>query len=150
MPLKTVLLRHLKVLTLVLGHLDLPGPGDARVPGVHVDVDLVAGVGGGDKHVLAGVNSADDRRNCTPRVANSESVSGAVSHQQTPFDFISICPGTVKGYWGRDAKGLIINPELANVRVRFAECVGAGVWVRADCVGCHGGVGVVLAACAPA
>ena len=89
MPLKTVLLRHFEVIALILGHLDLPGPGGARAPGVDVDVDLVASVGGGDPHVLAGVNSANDRRHCAPGVAHCQGVSLAVSHQQPPF--VDIC-----------------------------------------------------------
>ena len=116
MPLKTILLRHLKGMALKLGHLDLPASSDARVPGVHVDVDLVAGVGGGDPHVLASVNSADGGRHSSPRIANSQGVSGAVSNEQTPF--VSICSfGSIIGGWRCDVKGLIINPELANIRV---------------------------------
>ena len=62
MILETVLLGHHKVAALVLGHFDLPLPGGGCGPGVDVDVDLVAGVGGGDPHVLAGVVATDDGR----------------------------------------------------------------------------------------
>ena len=89
MPLKTVLLRHFEVITLILSHFDLPGPGDARAPSINVNVDLVARVGGGDPHVLAGVNSANDRRDRAPGVAHCQGVSFAVSHQQPIFVGIS-------------------------------------------------------------
>ena len=109
MILQTVQLGHHQVVALVLGHLDLPLPGGGGGPGVDVDVDLVAGVGGGDPHVLASVNSANDRRHSSSRVANSQGISGAVSNEQTPF--IGICSfGCIIGGWGCDVKGLIIYP----------------------------------------
>ena len=79
MILKTVQLGHHQVVALVLGHLDLPLPGGASGPGVDVNVDLVAGVGGGDPHVLAGVIATDGGRHGAPRVADSQRVSGAVT-----------------------------------------------------------------------
>ena len=116
MVLEAVLLRGHHVPTLVLSHLDLPLPGGASGPGVNVNVDLVAGVGGGDPHVLASVVATDGGRHSTPWVTNSQGVSGAVSNEQTPF--IGICSfGCIIGGWGCDVKGLIINSELANVRV---------------------------------
>ena len=48
------------VLAGVLGRLDLPLPGGGRRPGVDVDLDLVALIRGGDKHVLTGVVAAND------------------------------------------------------------------------------------------
>ena len=54
MILQTVLFWSILVRTLVLGHLDLPLPGDG-CRGVDVDGDGDTGVAGGDKHVLAGV-----------------------------------------------------------------------------------------------
>ena len=80
MVLQTFLLGHHEVAALVLGHLDLPLPGGPGGPGVDVDVDLVAGVGGGDPHVLAGVVAADGGRDGAPGVADSQGVRVAVSH----------------------------------------------------------------------
>ena len=80
MILQTVLSRRHHVPTLVLGHLDLPLPGGGGGPGVDVDVDLVAGVGGGDPHVLAGVVAADGGWDGAPGVADSQGVRVAVSH----------------------------------------------------------------------
>ena len=79
MILETVLSRRHHVPTLVLGHLDLPLPGCASGTGVNVDVDLVAGVGGGDPHVLPGVVATDGGRHGAPGVADSQGVSGAVT-----------------------------------------------------------------------
>ena len=62
MILETVLLWHHQITALVLGHLDLPLPGGASGPSVDVYVDLVAGVGGGDPHVLPGVVATDGGR----------------------------------------------------------------------------------------
>ena len=72
MILETVLFWHHHVPALVLGHLDLPLPGGGGGPGVDVDVDLVAGVGGGDPHVLAGVIATDGGRHGAPGVADSQ------------------------------------------------------------------------------
>ena len=81
MPLQAVLLGHHQVIALKLGHLDLPRPRDPRAASVHINVDLVAGVRGGDPHVLPGVNSTYYRRGCSSRVADSQCVCGAVSNQ---------------------------------------------------------------------
>ena len=62
MILETVQLGHHQVVALVLGHLDLPHPGGEGGPGVDVDADLVAAVGGGDPHVLPGVVATDGGR----------------------------------------------------------------------------------------
>ena len=59
MVLEAILLRSHQVSTFVLSHLDLPLPGGPSGPGVNVNVDLVAGVGGGDPHVLASVVATD-------------------------------------------------------------------------------------------
>ena len=72
MVLETVLLGHHHVAALVLGHLDLPLPGGGSGPGVDVDVDLVAGVGGGDPHVLPRVVAAHHWRGCEPGRTNWE------------------------------------------------------------------------------
>ena len=61
MVLQTVLLRSILVPALVLSHLDLPVPGHGG-PGVDVEGDGDAGGAGRDVHVLAGVESTDDRR----------------------------------------------------------------------------------------
>ena len=78
--LETVLTRHHHVATLILSHLDLPLPCGASGPSVDVNVDLVAGVRGGDPHVLAGVVATDGGRHSTPRVTNSQGVCGAVTN----------------------------------------------------------------------
>ena len=80
MILETVLLWHHHVPALVLGHLDLPLPGGASGPSVDVNVDLVAGVGGEDPHVLPGVVATDGGRHSTPWVTNSQGVCGAVTN----------------------------------------------------------------------
>ena len=150
MVLETVLLGHHHVAALVLGHLDLPLPGGPGGPGVDVDVDLVAGVGGGDPHVLAGVVAADGGRGGAPWVADSQGVSGAVS------DVGAMEIGAGRGGVGSigDRGGedhrVEVNPQLADVRGGLAEGVGAGVRVRAGGVGGDDGVGVVGAAGAPA
>ena len=72
MILKALLLRHHHVAALILGHLDLPLPGGRGGPSVDVDVDLVAGVGGGDPHVLPGVVSTYCGRHGAPGVADSQ------------------------------------------------------------------------------
>ena len=79
MVLETVQLGHHQVVALVLGHLDLPLPGGGSGPGVDVDVDLVAGVGGGDPHVLPGVVATDGGRHGAPGVTESQSVCGTQS-----------------------------------------------------------------------
>ena len=68
--LETVQLGHHHVAAHVLGHLDLPLPGCASGPGVDVDIDLVAGVGGRHPHVLPGVVATDDRRRGEPGHSN--------------------------------------------------------------------------------
>ena len=147
---QTFLLGHHEVATLVLGHLDLPLPGGPGGPGVYVDVDLVAGVGGGDPHVLAGVVAADDGRDGAPRVADSQGVRGAVSDIGSME--VGIGRGGVGsiGDWGGEDHRVEVNPQLADVRGGLAEGVGAGVRVRAGGVGGDDGVGVVGAAGAPA
>ena len=81
MILETVQLGHHQVVALVLGHLDLPLPGCASGPGVDVDVDLVAGVGGGHPHVLARVVATDGGRDGAAGVGDGQGVRGAVPHQ---------------------------------------------------------------------
>ena len=61
MILQTVLLWSILVPALVLGHLDLPLPGDGG-RGIHVDGDCDAGVAGGDEHVLACVEPAGSNK----------------------------------------------------------------------------------------
>ena len=114
-PLKTVLLRHVEVIALILGHLDIPGSGGSG-SSVKVKVEGVALLRSGNPHMLASILTTDDRRNSSPRVSNGQGVGGAVSHQQTPFPNISSWPTTVIGHWIRYRHGLIIYPELANVR----------------------------------
>ena len=143
MILKTVLLRHHHVAALVLGHLDLPLPGGASGPGVNVDVDLIARVGGGDPHVLASVVATDGGRHSTPRVTDSQGVSGAVTHlgpQQVGVGGWSL---SCIGDRGSQHHCVKINPQLADIRVTLAEGVGAGVRVRASRVRAYDGVGVI-------
>ena len=78
-PLKTFLLWRLEVITLKLGHFDLPGSGCARRPSVNVKIDHVAGVGGGNPHMLPGVVATDDWRCGAPWVTDSHCVCIAVS-----------------------------------------------------------------------
>ena len=146
MILKTVLLRHHHVATLVLGHLDLPLPGGPSGPGVDVDVDLVAGVGGGDPHVLAGVVAADGGWDGAPGVADSQRVSGAVSDVGAMK--VGVCRGGVDSIGDRSGQDhrVKINSQFTHLRVGFTECVGAGVFVCGGGVGAHERVGVVGAA----
>ena len=81
MPLQAVLLGHHEVIALKLGHLDLPRPRDARASSVHINVNLVAGVRGGDPHVLPGVDSTYYRRGCSTWVADSQCVCGIVDQR---------------------------------------------------------------------
>ena len=147
MILETVLLRRHHVAALVLGHLDLPLPGGASGPGVDVDVDLVAGVGGGDPHMLPGVVATDGGRHGAPGVADSQGVCGAVTQlgpQQVGGGGWRL---SCVGGGGSQHHRVKVNPQLADIRVGLAEGVGAGVRVRASGVGAHDGVGVVGAAC---
>ena len=76
--LEAVLVGHHHVPALILGHLHGPLPGGGRGPGVNVDVDLVAGVGGGHPHVLARVVAADGGRDGAAGVGHGQGVRGAV------------------------------------------------------------------------
>ena len=67
MILQTVLLRSPEVAALVLGHLDVPGPGGGGGEGVDVQGDGHTGGTGGDPHVLPSVVATDDRRGGGPR-----------------------------------------------------------------------------------
>ena len=78
--------RRAEVVTLVLSHLDLPLPGGAGRPGVDVDVDGVAEVGGWDEHVLAGVVAADGGGSPPPGIGHRQSVVPTVRR-----------PGSVSG-----------------------------------------------------
>ena len=69
MVLETVLLGHHHVAALVLGHLDLPVPGDGG-RGVDVEGDGDAGGTCGDVHVLASVVATDDWRGIVARNSN--------------------------------------------------------------------------------
>ena len=112
---KTVLLWHIEVITLVLSHLDIPVSGGSGT-GVDVKIELVALIRSGDPHVLASINSTNYWWDSSPRVSNSQGVSGAVSHEQPPF--VGICSRSSAAVIGHRicyAKRLIINPELANV-----------------------------------
>ena len=60
--LEAVLVWSHHVPALVLRHLDLPLPGGGRGARVYVDVDGVAGVGGGHPHVLSSVVATDNGR----------------------------------------------------------------------------------------
>ena len=146
MILETVLLGHHQVAALVLGHLDLPLPGGGGGPGVNVDVDLVAGVGGGDPHVLPGVVATDGGRHGAPGIADSQGVSGAVT--QLGPQQVGGGGGALSCIRGRGSQHqrVKIDPQLADIRVALAECVGAGVRVRAGGVGADDGICVVAAA----
>ena len=60
--LETVLLRSHEVATLVLGHLDAPGPGDGGGGGIEGQCDGHTGGTGGHPHVLPGIVATDNRR----------------------------------------------------------------------------------------
>ena len=147
MILEAVLARHHHVPALVLGHLDLPLPGCASGPGVDVNVDLVAGVGGGDPHVLAGVIATDGGRHSAPGVADSQGVCGAVTNVGAME--VGAGSGGVGsiGDWGSQHHRVKINPQLADIRVSLAEGVGTGVRVRAGGVGADDCVGIIGADC---
>ena len=116
-PLKTVLLWHIEVITLVLSHLDIPSSGGASSTGVDVKIELVAFIRSRDPHVLASINSTNYWWDSSPRVSNSQGVSGAVSHEQPPFVGISSSSAAVIGHRTRYVKRVIINPDLANIGV---------------------------------
>ena len=145
MILKTVQLGHHQVVALVLGHLDLPLPGCASGPGVDVDIDLVAGVGGRHPHVLPGVVATDGGRHGAPGVADSQGVCGAVTQRgpHKPCVWLIGCCYRCIGGGGSQHHRVKIYPQLADIGVGLAECVGAGVRVRAGGVGADDGVGVV-------
>ena len=63
-----------------LFYLYLPFPCGGGGARVNVDVDRVALVGGGDKHVLAGVVSADDRGGPAPGVGDGHGVANVDVH----------------------------------------------------------------------
>ena len=79
MILEAVLFWSNRVKALILGHFDAPCSGGSGGPGVDVDVDLIAGVGGGHPHVLARVVAADGGRDCTTWVCDGQGVRQAVS-----------------------------------------------------------------------
>ena len=83
MILETVLLWHHHVAALILSHLDLPLPGGGGGPGVYVNVDLVALVGGGDVHVLTSVVTTNNRRSIATRTSHSKCVINAISDKRT-------------------------------------------------------------------
>ena len=143
---ETVQLWHHQVIALILGHLDLPLPGGASGPGVDVDVDLVAGVGGGDPHVLPSVVTTDGGRHGAPGVADSQGVRGTVTDVGAVE--VGVGSGGISsiGHRGTQHHRVKIYPQLADIRVGLAEGVGAGVRVRGGGVGADDGVGVVGAA----
>ena len=81
MVLEAVLLRHHHVPALVLRHLDLPLPRSCGGPGVNVDVDGVAGVGGWHPHVLARVVATDGGRAGPAGVGDCQGVRGTVPNK---------------------------------------------------------------------
>ena len=127
MILETVLLRHHHVAALILSHLDLPLPGGASGPSVDVNVDLVAGVRGGDPHVLASVVATDGGRHSAPGVADSQGVCVAVSNVGAmevgagSSGIGSICD------WCIQLHRVKINPQLADIRVSLAEFISARI-----------------------
>ena len=141
--LEAVLLRHHQVPALVLRHLDLPLPRSCGGAGVYVDVDGVAGVGGGHPHVLARVVATDGGRDGTPGVGHGQGVRHAVPEVVAQLG----CEGG-GGVGVRQHHRVEVYPQFAHIRVGFAEGVGAGVRVRGDRVGGHDGVAVVGAAAA--
>ena len=76
--LKTFLLGHHEVATLILRHLHFPPPGSGGSPRVDVYVDLVTLIRGWHPHVLARVVAADDGRAGPAGVGDRESVRGTV------------------------------------------------------------------------
>jgi len=148
--LETVLLRCHHVPTLVLSDFDLPLPGGGGGAGVDVDVDLIALRRGGDEHMLASVVSTDGGRGHSPRVADGQTVHCTVSHRD------AVGQHRCCRYWRGHSRGgcqhhrVEVYPQLTDVRVGLAECVGAGVLVCAGGVGGDDGVGVVGAAATPA
>merc|ERR1712193_119309 len=138
--LKAVLLRSHHVAALVLSDLDLPLPGGGGVPGVDIDLHLIALTGGRDIHVLASVVATDGWGNIASGVGHSQAVCVTVTHcDGISVDDTSSCEARRR----REDHGIKVNPELADIGVCPAEFVGTGVLVGADGEGVHDGVGVV-------
>ena len=72
------------------------------------------------------------------RVGNGEGVINAVAHLGSGFFGGGGCEGTGQNH------GVEIYPQLADIVVRFADGIGAGIAVRAGRIGTDDGVGVVL------
>jgi len=128
-------------LTGVLGRLYLPLPGGGGAAGVDVDVDLVALVRGRDEHVLPAVVAADDWGGGVPGVDHLKSVSFTLSGLTTVDQD---CDGGGGEGVGQD-EGVKVDPDLANVAARLADCVRARVSVRAGGVTADDCIRVVLA-----
>ena len=144
MILEAILFRSHQVSTLILCHLDLPLPGGGGRAGVDINVDLIAGHGGRDEHMLTCVVATDRGGRRPSRVADSQTVHRAVAHSDA-----------VRCRWGGgDSRGscedhrVKVNPQFADIRAGGTEGVGAGVAVSAGGVGRDDGVGVVGAATA--
>ena len=117
-PLKTILLWRLEVITLKLGHFDLPGSGCASRPSVNVKIDHVAGVWGGNPHVLPGVVATDDWRWGSPWVADSHRVCITVSKFPAQFviECCSIRSSSRISYWTSYRK-IVFKKELYYFRL---------------------------------
>ena len=144
MILEAILFRSHQVSTFILSHLDLPLPGGGGGAGVDINVDLIAGHGGRDEHMLSRVVATYCGGRRASRVAHSQTVHRAVTHSDA-----------VGCRWGGgDSRGscedhrVKVNPQFADIRAGGTEGVGAGVAVRAGGVGGDDGVGVVGAAAA--
>jgi len=143
-PLQAVPVWGHHVPTLELGHLDLPAPGGGGGPGVHVYVDGVAAVRGGDEHVLASVIPADDWWTVSTRIRHCKRVVKTITHTDT------IIRGGSRGVGRRQYHGVEVQPYLAHLRVTLADSVQARISISADGEGGDDEVGVVLAAGVPA
>ena len=129
----------------VLSRLDLPLPRGGGRPRVDVDLDLVALGRGGDEHVLPAVVAADDRGGGMARAQHLihlsqndllEKLEKIVHLKCVRFTFARLttidqdCSGGRGEGVGED-ESVKVDPDLANVAARLADCVRARVSIRA-------------------
>lgn len=125
MILKTILLWSHLILTRELSRLYLPLPCSACAAGVDVDVDPVAKIRGRDKHMLTRVVATNDWRRNVTRVDDLKCVRATLS------SFPPVRQSCCGRVWVAEDHCVKVNSDLTDIAAAFADCVDAGVGIRA-------------------